>query len=180
MIDPADFARWIGMPLLAFWRRVWVYRRHWQPAMMISGLGRHLRGRDYLPHLLRVACTSWSDQVTVKMLTGQAVKDWADRAEHLAHAESDKGLKLRITAVLKEMGLTGLHFHDLRHTGNTLGRTVWGEPGRSQGADGTRQRSGRAHLPARDQGRRSADRGCSQHASRGGQAEEAPGWLMAR
>ncbi|MDF5756180.1 FtsK/SpoIIIE domain-containing protein [Spongiactinospora sp. TRM90649] len=86
LIDPAVFARWIGMPLLAFWRRVWVYRRHWQPAMMISGLGRHLRGRDYLPHLLRVACTSWCDQVTVKMLTGQAVKDWADRAEHLAHA----------------------------------------------------------------------------------------------
>ena len=28
---------------------VWVYRRHWQPVMVVSGLGRHLRGRDYLP-----------------------------------------------------------------------------------------------------------------------------------
>ena len=53
--------------------------------MIVSGLGRHLTGRDYLPHLVGVACTSWADLVTVKMLTGQAVKDWSDRIEHLAH-----------------------------------------------------------------------------------------------
>jgi len=75
----------VGWPLLAFWRLLWVYRRHWQPVMVVSGLGRHIRGRDYLPRLARVHCDGWADRVTVKMLSGQAVKDWADRTDHLAH-----------------------------------------------------------------------------------------------
>jgi S-DNA-T family DNA segregation ATPase FtsK/SpoIIIE len=83
--DRATFTRWITRRLLAFWRRIWVYRRHWQPVMIVSGLGRHLKGRDYLPRLVRVECDSWADRVTVRMLSGQAVKDWADRTEHLAH-----------------------------------------------------------------------------------------------
>ncbi|WP_245899240.1 hypothetical protein [Nonomuraea indica] len=36
--------------------------------MTVSGLGRHLRGRDYLPRLDKVTCTSWADTVTVRML----------------------------------------------------------------------------------------------------------------
>ncbi|GAA2208429.1 FtsK/SpoIIIE domain-containing protein [Nonomuraea monospora] len=85
LVDRASFIRLVGRRLLAWWRLVWVYRRHWQPVMIVSGLGRHLRGRDYLPRLLKVTCTAWADQVTVRMLDGQAVKDWADRIEHLAH-----------------------------------------------------------------------------------------------
>ncbi|MEV4744823.1 FtsK/SpoIIIE domain-containing protein [Streptosporangium sp. NPDC049248] len=85
LVDRASFLRLVGWRLLAWWRRVWIYRRHWQPVMIVSGLGRHLRGRDYLPHLVRVTCTSWADLVTVKMLAGQSVKDWSDRIEHLAH-----------------------------------------------------------------------------------------------
>ncbi|MEV4250796.1 FtsK/SpoIIIE domain-containing protein, partial [Streptosporangium canum] len=85
LADRPSFLRLVGWRLLAWWRLVWIYRRHWQPVMIISGLGRHLRGRDYLPHLVSVSCTSWADLVTVKMLTGQAVTDWSDRIEHLAH-----------------------------------------------------------------------------------------------
>ncbi|ETK34254.1 FtsK/SpoIIIE domain-containing protein [Microbispora sp. ATCC PTA-5024] len=85
LADRASFARWIGWRLLAFWRRFWIYRRHWQPVMIVSGLGRHLQGRDYLPRLLWVECDGWADRVTVRMLSGQAVKDWADRTDHLAH-----------------------------------------------------------------------------------------------
>ncbi|MBB2914811.1 S-DNA-T family DNA segregation ATPase FtsK/SpoIIIE [Streptosporangium becharense] len=81
----ASFLRWVGWRLLAFWRRIWVYRRHWQPVMIVSGLGRRIHGRDYLPRLVHVTCTSWADLVTVRMLTGQCVKDWADRVDHLAH-----------------------------------------------------------------------------------------------
>jgi len=84
-VDRASFNRWMGWRLLAFWRLVWVYRRHWQPVMIVSGLGRNLRGRDYLPRIIRVSCTSWADLVTVKMISGQAVKDWTDRLDHLAH-----------------------------------------------------------------------------------------------
>ncbi len=85
LVHRASFLRLIGRRLLAFWRLVWVYRRHWQPVMTISGLARHVGGRDYLPHLLTIRCTSWADLVTVKILTGQAVTDWAERTEQLAH-----------------------------------------------------------------------------------------------
>ncbi|MEV7013641.1 FtsK/SpoIIIE domain-containing protein [Streptosporangium sp. NPDC051022] len=85
LVHRASFLRLIGWRLLAWWRLVWVYRRHWQPVMLISGLGRHVSGRDYLPRLVAVRCTSWADLVTVKILTGQAVTDWADRTEQLAH-----------------------------------------------------------------------------------------------
>ncbi|MEV0228010.1 FtsK/SpoIIIE domain-containing protein [Nonomuraea sp. NPDC050786] len=85
VIDRASFAHWIGWRLLAWWRLIFIYRRHWQPVVIISGLGRHLRGRDYLPHLGKVTCNPWADTVTVRMLDGQAVKDWADRIDHLAH-----------------------------------------------------------------------------------------------
>ncbi|GAA0853120.1 FtsK/SpoIIIE domain-containing protein [Streptosporangium amethystogenes subsp. fukuiense] len=85
LVDRASFLRLVGWRLLAWWRRVWIYRRHWQPVMIVSGLGRHLRGRDYLPRLVRVTCNSWADLVMVKMLAGQSVKDWSDRIENLAH-----------------------------------------------------------------------------------------------
>ncbi|TQS20999.1 FtsK/SpoIIIE domain-containing protein [Microbispora sp. KK1-11] len=85
LADRASFARRVGWRLLAFWRRFWIYRRHWQPVMIVSGLGRHLQSRDYLPRLLRVECDGWADRITVRMLSGQAVKDWADRTDHLAH-----------------------------------------------------------------------------------------------
>ncbi|MFG1708692.1 FtsK/SpoIIIE domain-containing protein [Nonomuraea sp. M3C6] len=84
LTNRASFARLIGWRLLAWWRLVWVYRRHWQPVMIVSGLGRHIRGRDYLPRLGKVTCTPWADLVSVRMLKGQAVKDWADRIDHLA------------------------------------------------------------------------------------------------
>ncbi|MEV6040290.1 FtsK/SpoIIIE domain-containing protein [Nonomuraea sp. NPDC052116] len=79
-----SFARLVGWRLLAWWRLIWVYRRHWQPVMIVSGLGRHIRGRDYLPRLGKITCTPWADLVSVRMLKGQAVKDWADRIDHLA------------------------------------------------------------------------------------------------
>ncbi|MEV4110077.1 FtsK/SpoIIIE domain-containing protein [Nonomuraea sp. NPDC049695] len=104
-LDRVSFGRWIGWRLLAWWRLVWVYRRHWQPVMVISGLGRHVRGRDYLPKLGKVTCTSWADLVTVRMLNGQPVKDWADRTDNLAQGFGAsscrvsvlKGGRLRLT-----------------------------------------------------------------------------------
>ncbi|GAA1294025.1 hypothetical cell division FtsK/SpoIIIE protein [Planotetraspora silvatica] len=84
-LDRASFLRWVGWRLLAFARWFWIYRRHWQPVLTVAGLARHLRGRDYLPRLVRVECNEWADRVTVRMLGGQAVKDWADRTDNLAH-----------------------------------------------------------------------------------------------
>ncbi|WP_327088362.1 FtsK/SpoIIIE domain-containing protein [Nonomuraea sp. NBC_01738] len=85
LTDRGSFAHWIGWRLLAWWRLVWLYRRHWQPVMTVSGLAKHLHGREYVPRLGTVTCTSWADLVTVRMLDGQAVKDWTDRVDNLAH-----------------------------------------------------------------------------------------------
>ncbi|NBE95098.1 cell division protein FtsK [Nonomuraea sp. KC401] len=93
----ASFVRWVGWRMLAWWRLIWVYRRHWQPVMIVSGLGRHLRGRDYLPHLGKVTCTPWADLVTVCMLKGQPVKDWADRLDHLAQGFGAASCRVALT-----------------------------------------------------------------------------------
>ncbi|MFI7152595.1 hypothetical protein ACIBO2_47400 [Nonomuraea sp. NPDC050022] len=61
--DRLSFTRLIGLRLLAWWRLTWIYRRHWQPVMIVSGLGRHLWGRDYLPRLGKLTCRhgpTWS------------------------------------------------------------------------------------------------------------------------
>ncbi|MEV0228118.1 FtsK/SpoIIIE domain-containing protein [Nonomuraea sp. NPDC050786] len=97
VVDRRSFARWVGWRLLTWWRLIWVYRRHWQPVMIVSGLGRHIRGRDYLPRLGKVTCTAWADQVTVRMLKGQAVKDWADRIDHLAQGFGATSCRVALT-----------------------------------------------------------------------------------
>ncbi|GAA2869337.1 site-specific integrase [Nonomuraea rubra] len=51
---------------------------------------------------------------------------------------------------LKEMGVQGLHFHDLRHTGNTLAVQSGASLADLKARMGARQRPGRTHLPARD------------------------------
>ncbi|MGW2161991.1 FtsK/SpoIIIE domain-containing protein [Nonomuraea sp. NPDC001699] len=95
--DRRGFTRLIGLRLLAWWRLVWVYRRHWQPVVIISGLGRHLWGRDYLPRLGKVTCTAWADLVTVHMLKGQSVKDWSDRLDHLAQGFGAASCRVAVT-----------------------------------------------------------------------------------
>ncbi|MEV0234701.1 FtsK/SpoIIIE domain-containing protein [Nonomuraea sp. NPDC050786] len=95
--DRASFTRMISLRLLAWWRLIWIYRRHWQAVMIVSGLGRHLWGRDYLPRLGKVTCTAWADLVTVRMLKGQSVKDWADRLDHLAQGFGAASSRVAVT-----------------------------------------------------------------------------------
>ncbi|WP_336216827.1 FtsK/SpoIIIE domain-containing protein [Nonomuraea sp. LPB2021202275-12-8] len=79
-----SFRRLVGWPLLAWWRLMWVYRRHWQAVMDVSGLAKRVSGRVYMPRLMRVTCDGWADRISVRMLDGQAVKDWSDRIDNLA------------------------------------------------------------------------------------------------
>ncbi|MEU7862098.1 FtsK/SpoIIIE domain-containing protein [Nonomuraea sp. NPDC049141] len=96
-LDRVTFARLVGWRLLAWWRLIWVYRRHWQPIMVVSGLGKHLRGRDYLPRLVRLDCDGWSDRITVRMLKGQPVKDWTDRIDHLAQGFGSQSCRVALS-----------------------------------------------------------------------------------
>ncbi|WP_219509288.1 FtsK/SpoIIIE domain-containing protein [Nonomuraea ceibae] len=97
LTDRDSFVRLVGRRLQAWWRLIWIYRRHWQPVMIVSGLGRHIRGRDYLPRLVKVTCTPWADLVAVRMLKGQAVKDWADRIDHLAQGFGAVSCRVALT-----------------------------------------------------------------------------------
>jgi integrase len=60
--------------------------------------------------------------------------------------------------VTAQVGVDELHFHDLRHTGNTLSASTWGEHQGADGPYGTRLGAGGAHLPARQQRARRGNR----------------------
>jgi S-DNA-T family DNA segregation ATPase FtsK/SpoIIIE len=62
-----------------------VYRRNWQPVMVMSGLAFYRNAREYLPTIVRVEVTKTTDRVLVKMLSGQPPSIWHDHVENLAH-----------------------------------------------------------------------------------------------
>ncbi|MBC8091314.1 MAG: cell division protein FtsK, partial [Pseudonocardia sp.] len=47
----ASWSTWVGVPSRSSWRKAVVYRRHWQPAMVLSDLADTFARRDYLPVL---------------------------------------------------------------------------------------------------------------------------------
>lgn len=91
-----SFTRLLGRRLLTAWRLAWVYRRHWQPVMVISGLAGRLHGRERLPRLVRVVCDARADRVTVAMLPGQDVTDWTERSGRLAHGFGAPSCEVRV------------------------------------------------------------------------------------
>ncbi|MGH3484714.1 MAG: FtsK/SpoIIIE domain-containing protein [Nocardioidaceae bacterium] len=81
---PDSFHRRVWWPVKAIIRRAWVYRRGWQPAMTTVGLVERYNDHEFLPTLRRVRCVGHVDRVTVRMLPGQILDDYADQGERLA------------------------------------------------------------------------------------------------
>jgi DNA segregation ATPase FtsK/SpoIIIE, S-DNA-T family len=81
---PASFSRFIRKPVRGRWRR-WHYQRHWTAVMTIGRLSVLYRGRLLVPVLGKVSSTRYTDRVQVGIVSGQAVADFANRAENLAH-----------------------------------------------------------------------------------------------
>jgi S-DNA-T family DNA segregation ATPase FtsK/SpoIIIE len=81
---PESFARWIVWRVRGWWRRLWVYRGLWQPTMTTLDLNATLRDREYLPRIVKVRSTGTVDLVTVRLLPGQILTDYAEVAERLA------------------------------------------------------------------------------------------------
>ena len=81
---PSGFTRWVSAPARSTWR-AWVYRRHWPAVMTIADLAPFYRGRIILPVLFKVTSTRYVDRVQVRLVSGQAPADFADRADNLAH-----------------------------------------------------------------------------------------------
>ena len=83
--DRPSFVRLVVRPLRARWRHVTVYRKNWQPVMVMSGLAFYRNHREYLPTLVSVVVTLTTDRLLVKMLSGQAPVIWEEHAQNLAH-----------------------------------------------------------------------------------------------
>jgi DNA segregation ATPase FtsK/SpoIIIE, S-DNA-T family len=85
LLLPAWFTRLVASPVRNR-RRQWFYRRHWHAAMTLGGLAPMYRKRVLVPVLVGVRASRSVDVVTVRLATGQAPRDFADRAASLAHA----------------------------------------------------------------------------------------------
>ncbi|MGX7676792.1 FtsK/SpoIIIE domain-containing protein [Plantactinospora sp. DSM 117369] len=83
---PRSWLRFGWYPMVARWRRLWVYRRGWASTMATCGLATAFAGDRYVPQLLKVRCDRYVDEVTVRMLPGQLPDDWAGAAQRLAYA----------------------------------------------------------------------------------------------
>lgn len=79
-----SFDRLAAWPATALLRRVWVYRRQWQPAMVTTGLALPAAQGSALPELERVVHRPGLDRVTVRLLPGQDLPDWTRVADRLA------------------------------------------------------------------------------------------------
>ena len=79
-----SFYRYVWWPVRAIVRRAWIYRRGWQPAMTTVGLVERYNDHEFLPSLRKVRCVGYVDRVTVRMLPGQILDDYADQGERLA------------------------------------------------------------------------------------------------
>ena len=82
---PSSFTRWIAGPARGRWRGWWCYRRRWAGVMAISGVAPWHQGRIILPVLGKVTATRYTDQVAVRLVSGQSPADLAKCAENLAH-----------------------------------------------------------------------------------------------
>jgi DNA segregation ATPase FtsK/SpoIIIE, S-DNA-T family len=90
----------------AGFRRLWVYGRNWQPAMVMSDLAGSFGGREWLPELRRVRSTQWGDAVLVELLSGQSPQDFERAADPLAHTFGAASCRVRVA----RPGRVWLHF----------------------------------------------------------------------
>ncbi|MEH1126482.1 FtsK/SpoIIIE domain-containing protein [Micromonospora sp. CPCC 206061] len=78
--------RWFVLPLVARWRRLWVYRRQWNEAMTLCGLVKTYDGGRKVPALLSVRCTYATDEVRLVMPRGQNPETYHKAAPNLAYS----------------------------------------------------------------------------------------------
>jgi S-DNA-T family DNA segregation ATPase FtsK/SpoIIIE len=78
--------RFVLLPLLGRWRRLWVYRRQWAESFRLSGLHKTFDGDVLLPRLVGVRCWEATDEVAVRMLRGQTPELYHRAAESLAYS----------------------------------------------------------------------------------------------
>ena len=92
---PDWFARLVTLPAQCRWRWWWCYRRSWRAVMTIAGLAPTYRGQVTVPVLGKVCAGACADLVTVRLVSGQSPRLFADRAEELAHGFAAHSCRVR-------------------------------------------------------------------------------------
>lgn len=82
---PGSYWYCVTLRVLAWWRHIFVYRRHWQPVLVVAGLAESYQERRYLPRIRRVTCDTWADRVRVSLVAGTCPADFEHRVTELAH-----------------------------------------------------------------------------------------------
>jgi S-DNA-T family DNA segregation ATPase FtsK/SpoIIIE len=92
-LGPSTFEAAVGRTLRSRWRRAMVYRREWQPALVVTGLEGRLEDRP--PRLLGVDSTPDRDEVLVRMAPGQTVDEWQAQGKRLAAVFGVRSVRAR-------------------------------------------------------------------------------------
>lgn len=78
--------RLVVLPVLSWWRRLFVYRLHWREALTTCGLAERFDGQQSVPKLLRVRCSYATDEVLLRMPRGQEPGQYHKASTVLAHS----------------------------------------------------------------------------------------------
>jgi S-DNA-T family DNA segregation ATPase FtsK/SpoIIIE len=103
---PESFGRHVTDRVHAGWRRLSVYRREWQPAMVTCGLAHAPALGSSLPRLRRVRIDGDTDVVRVRMLEGQTPEQWRAAGPQLARVFEVRTIRVRtVPNRLRELDL---------------------------------------------------------------------------
>jgi DNA segregation ATPase FtsK/SpoIIIE, S-DNA-T family len=94
-LSPISFQQWVTQRIRTRWRIWWVYRHRWTAICALHGLTAKLDERTLVPALDSVTIGASSDVVVVRILTGQSVADWHNRAAALAEALRARRVTIR-------------------------------------------------------------------------------------
>ena len=108
MAWPGSFEQHARLRFRSWWRGHLIYRGRWAAALDTAGLTVERQGTDYIPPLLKIASTRSVDRVTVKMLAGQTIEDFAAVADRLA--QTFGALDCRVRSVPRRRHLLQLWF----------------------------------------------------------------------
>jgi DNA segregation ATPase FtsK/SpoIIIE, S-DNA-T family len=104
----ASFDEWVTARMRSKWRTWWTYRRSWTAICTLHGLTATLGERTLVPTLRSVAIGTTCDAVAVRILIGQSVADWQNKAPALAEALRAQRLTIRSTTP-REIVITAHH-----------------------------------------------------------------------
>lgn len=92
---PDSFDRFVYCAARGWLRGGWVYRRRWTMAMDTARLTVSRNGTTFVPPLLKVRSTRTVDRVTVRMLAGQTIDDYAAVSDRLAQTFGATDCRIR-------------------------------------------------------------------------------------